>query len=130
MMCGERVLQLNSFRSLAAHADGDRSGHGMYKAPLGLCGGGSLTRARMGQSPVPTQGGWNRVNRVSTGNYAAARSIRRASTPSSTVHKALAAVSAATSAFSAVSGLAFTRVSNCVRHTCAWTTSAVACNVK
>src|ERR1700687_1674427 len=48
VMCGERVLQLNGFRCLAAHTDGDGSGHGMYQ--------GATSAGETGTCPAPCVG--------------------------------------------------------------------------
>src|SRR6266436_1488037 len=61
VMCGERVFQLDGFRRLAVYADRDGSGYGMCEGALGAAGVAA--------------------SRISTGTYAAARSILRASTP-------------------------------------------------
>ena len=85
-------------RSNGAHLKGTAAKNAAARA-------GKVTKIAVLKKKPASRTGYA-ASRISTGTYAAARSILRASTPSSTVHSALAALSAATSAFSAVSGLA------------------------
>src|SRR6202034_962339 len=126
---GERVLQLHGLSRLAAHADGDGSSHSCLERDFRNKNQRAAVKAAA--EPLRRETRYRSFHqRSSRGPYAATPAIRRASKPSRTSHRALAAVSAAASAFSAVCGFAFTRFSSWVRHTRAWNTSAVECNVK
>ncbi len=110
MVGGERVLEIDRLRGLAA------SSNGMSLSQL------FLPEKKRANDSIESlaRNSANKSDADQFADYATAIAVRRASIPSSAFHSMRAAASPASRAASAASGWAAIRFSSCVRHTRAW----------